>query len=83
MIIADIIKELESVSSGDLRRAVKGIRDVYRVFPAELQKQMLGEYSDTEYALMSALRKQGQTLSGTLSSTDIETVFDIYKVNKS
>ncbi len=56
MIIADIIKELEAVSPADLRKAIDGVRDVFRVLPVKLKEQMLGDYSNTEYSLISALR---------------------------
>ncbi len=73
MTIADIITELEKVSVQDLRRAIDGIRLVYRVFPATLKKEMLGEYSNTEYALLSA--------HGTNKGDPIDggTIWDIYR----
>ena len=84
MIIADIIKELETVSPADLKRAIQGLRTVYCVFPAKLKKQMLGEYSDTEYALLSALRSHGQVEWGVLppAETKKETIYDIYNNTK-
>lgn len=80
MIIADIITELtETATSGELRRGIQGLRDAFRIFPATLKKQMLGEYSNTEYAMLSALRKQGQTISGPVLETGApETIFEIY-----
>lgn len=77
MIIADIIKELEKEPAGNLLKALYGIRDCFRVFPIELKQQMLGEYSDTEYAIMSALRsKDGPHVDHN------ETIFDIYRTSK-
>ena len=75
MIIADIIKEMTDVKTGDLLKAIYGLRDAYRVFPATLKKEMLGEYSNTEYALLSALRNNG----GVLSEDDNPTIYDIYR----
>lgn len=76
MIIADIITELEAVKVADLRRAIYGTRDAFRVFPATLQKELLGEYSNTEYALLSAHRNQkGNKIDG-------DTILDIYNANK-
>ena len=77
MIIADIITELGNVDKVDLREAINGLRDVYRVFPWTLKKELLGEYSDTEYALMSALRSKGVTVA------DTDTIWDIYKCTES
>lgn len=76
MIIADIITELEKVSVQDLRRAIYGVRTVYRVFPVELKKQMLGDYSNTEYALLQAHRaNKGNEVDG-------DSILEIYIESK-
>ncbi len=86
MIIADIIKELETVPKDDLRKAIAGVRDVFRVFPAKLKQQMLGEYSNTEYALLSALRSGNDRAWGVTNlehqDTKSETILDIYQNTK-
>lgn len=84
MIIADIIEELSNVPADDLRRAIAGVRAVYRVFPVELKLDMLGDYSNTEYALLSALRSQGQREWGVLPAVEVrkETIFDIWQNSK-
>ena len=77
MIIADIIAEFEQVAPVELEHAIKGLRDLYRVFPVLLQKQMLGEYSNMEYALVCAAHSMDVDTSG-LGST----VHEIYVANK-
>ena len=84
MIIADIIKELSNVPADDLKRALAGVRAVYIIFPAKLKQEMLGDYSNTEYVLLSALRSQGQKEWGVLPAAELkkETIFDIYQNTK-
>ncbi len=77
MIIADIIKELNSISPKDLKIAIKGLRNVYRVFPPTLKQEMLGEYSNTEYVLLSALRLQNES-----TETDEQAISNIYQDSK-
>ncbi len=82
MIIADIIKQLESVSEQDLQKAVAGVRDVFRVFPATLKKQMLHEYSDTEFALLRALSAKKPAewgVSQDQKEPNTQTIWDIYR----
>ena len=85
MIIADVIKELKTVTPAKLKLALEGLRNVYRVFPIALKRDMLGDYSNTEYALLSALRVHGQAEWGVLPPAESkqETIYDIYNNSKS
>ncbi len=80
MIIKDIITELEKTESGALIKALQGLRAVYSILPAELQKDLLGDYSNTEYAILSAGRN---TDCPAIANNKEKSIYDIYLANKS
>lgn len=77
MIIADIITELHNVPAKDLLAAIRGTRATYKVLPVKLQKEMLSEYSNMEYCLLSAAHENDISVKGLGDS-----ILDMYVANK-
>ena len=77
MIIADIIKEVKEVASGELQDAIKGIRKAYIVLPPKLQKEMLSEFSNLEYVFLSSAAAMKMDIIDKTPS-----IFEIYTANK-